>query len=145
VLGINNAIGVSVGKYHSCALLSGGAIKCWGYNDYGGLGDGNEVDSSRPVLVKRLDGAGAVEAGWGESCAVVLHGIVKCWGNIDEEHNPSLTPIPIKGLADAQAISLGGDADDWGSCAIVTGGTIKCWGWQAPPSTVELRALESRR
>jgi hypothetical protein len=138
VLGIKNAIGVSVGKCHSCALLSGGAIKCWGANNYGGLGNGNEIDSSRPVLVKHLEEAGAVVAGWEESCALVSHGIVECWGSVVGP-TPTFVPTPVESLAGAKAISLNGR-----DCAIVTGSTVKCWG-ETPPSTVNLRAFESRR
>ena len=35
---------VSVGYYHSCAILNDGAVKCWGYNGYGELGTGDTAN-----------------------------------------------------------------------------------------------------
>lgn len=35
----------------ACALLSSGAITCWGKNTFGALGDGTEFDRSRPTVV----------------------------------------------------------------------------------------------
>ena len=36
---------------HSCALLSTGAVSCWGYNAYGELGNGGTANSWIPVVV----------------------------------------------------------------------------------------------
>ena len=32
------ATAIAAGEYHSCALLDNASVKCWGYNEYGGLG-----------------------------------------------------------------------------------------------------------
>jgi hypothetical protein len=51
VIAITNAIAVSVGNFDACALLSGGGIDCWGYNEDGRLGDGNSESTASPVAV----------------------------------------------------------------------------------------------
>lgn len=42
---------VTVGNYHSCALLAGGKLVCWGDNTYGELGNNSTTSSTNPVGV----------------------------------------------------------------------------------------------
>ena len=42
---------ISAGFYHTCAVTTGGAAKCWGYNEYGQLGDGTFTKRLTPVTV----------------------------------------------------------------------------------------------
>ena len=40
VSGIDNAIGVAAGEWHTCAFTSADEIKCWGYGGFGQVGTG---------------------------------------------------------------------------------------------------------
>jgi alpha-tubulin suppressor-like RCC1 family protein len=43
VSGITNATAITAGDYHFCALLNDGTVSCWGMDNYGQLGIGNNV------------------------------------------------------------------------------------------------------
>ncbi len=42
---------IALGGDTSCALLAGGAVWCWGYNNYGQVGTGSTTDIHSPTQV----------------------------------------------------------------------------------------------
>lgn len=152
------ATAITAADDHTCAILTGGAVKCWGGGNSGLLGLGNfdqigddEAPGSAPAV--QLGGpAESVSAGGSHTCAVVTPSLgqraVRCWGSGlngalgtghyydipdlqfvgDDEHPDSLPPVDLGGRQ-ARTVHAGGDT----TCApSVDPGTtersIACWG-----------------
>jgi alpha-tubulin suppressor-like RCC1 family protein len=74
------ATAISAGFNTSCAVVNG-AVLCWGWNNFGQLGNGFTADAAVPVQVVGLTaGATQVATGYFRSCATV-GGSMYCWGN----------------------------------------------------------------
>ena len=57
------AADVAGGISHTCGVLAGGGVKCWGYNGLGSIGDTTTTQSRLPVSVSVLSGAQKIAAG----------------------------------------------------------------------------------
>jgi hypothetical protein len=133
-----NAVRVSVGGRHVCALLSDGKIMCWGINSDGQLGigvsGGTTVTPVGPVNLGSGRTAKAVACGDVHTCAILDDDTLKCWGyNYDgrlgmgdntERNAPEATAVNLGSGRTAKAVACG----DVHTCAILDDETLKCWG-----------------
>ena len=130
VSGITSAARVVANEDHTCALLTSGAIRCWGDNSRGGLGDGMTSNATTPVAVVGIDHAVQADLGSTYGCALLADGHVQCWGNNDSgelgdgTNITSLVPVTVHEIADARAISTGSTT----TCVIEGTGQVWCWG-----------------
>lgn len=124
-----------------CAIVANGAIRCWGANYYGQLGDGTATTAGKtsPVTVCAPDstnpcpassGATFVASGDNHACAIFAGNKVACWGNNSQGQlgrtptgGTEPTPKTVTGLA-ATYLTGGNQL----TCAAATDGSAKCWG-----------------
>ncbi len=136
VIGLASGVAaIAVGANHTCALTTAGAVRCWGLNLNGQVGDGGTTDRTTPQPVTGLaSGVVAISAGAKHTCALTAAGAVQCWGYNaegqlgDGSTTNKSTPQPITGLASGVAAIAAGYSH---TCALTTAGAMQCWGKNA--------------
>jgi alpha-tubulin suppressor-like RCC1 family protein len=137
-------VGYAFGDGFSLGLVGrGGAVQCWGRDDYGQCGNQPEkstcLDDSEgcilePTEVLDVGFTQAVFAGARHACAITALDKVRCWGHNDAGQaspvapctaaaNCSVSPTDVTGVEGASTLALG----EHHSCAKVDEG-VWCWG-----------------
>jgi alpha-tubulin suppressor-like RCC1 family protein/putative cell wall-binding protein len=149
---------ISVGKYHTCALLLDTTARCWGANYQGQLGDGtwnNEQPNPVAVLASgtqvsnpvTLSGITQIETGsvystnnHEHTCAAMADTTMRCWGRNangqlgDGDTIQQLNPVAVlaSGTQDASPVTLSGvtqiSVGYQYACALMVDTTARCWG-----------------
>lgn len=151
-LGAFSTVSVESGREFNCALDSIGAVKCWGRNEYGQLGLGDNVTRGGPSTADDMGvNLPEVNVGTGvaveqialsgmHACVVVEDGGLKCWGRNDKgqlglgdtltrgddpnEMGDNLLFVDVGDGVNVSSVALG----EAHTCAIVGDGDVKCWG-----------------
>ncbi len=81
---------VAAGDNHTCALLRGGTVKCWGLNDHGQLGVGDTknrgdgigaLGAALPAVDLGASVAVQISTFGNHTCARLQDDSMKCWGD----------------------------------------------------------------
>ena len=149
------ATSIESGKLNNCLVDTGGAVRCWGANQYGQVGDGStsgrnlcfistEVPGCQPtpLRVVGLPTATQVSAGYFHTCALTPGASpeVWCWGLNgngqlgDGSTIDSSVPVGVQGLpGGAEAVTTGAGF----SCALASG-DVYCWGNHYGPTATQV-------
>ena len=138
---------VVAGEKHTCALLDGGDVRCWGSNGWGQLGYPFVVDvgivdepASRPPV--ELGGpAVQLAAGGLHTCALMASGQMRCWGNnyygqlgnMNTEIKAGFIEPPASEWGLVKMLQPGDTVVQMRlgmnlTCVLLAGGGVRCWG-----------------
>jgi alpha-tubulin suppressor-like RCC1 family protein len=133
---------LAAGLQHTCALLEGGAVRCWGQNYDGQLGHGHTRhigDDELPATAGDVPVGGRatqVGTGWYHTCAIMETGAARCWGF---NHYGQLGYGYDHDIGDDEPASAAGDVpagdlitdimvgNDY-TCALLSTAHVRCWG-----------------
>ena len=134
---------VVVGGQHTCAVLEGGTLKCWGSSALGILTSFSGIVSNPstipplglPFPVKQ------VSLGRNRTCVVGVQGQLTCWGSGLSEGVLGLGTQGIVNLGDSPLetpekfplVDVGGkvakvEVGSSNICALLENGNVRCWG-----------------
>ena len=141
----HEVVDVSAGVSHTCAVIEDGNVKCWGSQQFGALGYGNDLDAfpdadtSRPSTLPFVNvgvPVARIEASYYFTCALFGSDGVLCWGfnsagqlgqavgystgvvDVPADYDPIVLDGPVT------QISTGGGH----ACALLESGVLECWG-----------------
>jgi len=127
-----DAIDISLGEGHGCALRATGVVSCWG-NDFNGQMGDNDMDPADPLMPVDVTGlppgVTQVAAGQDHNCALA-GGQVYCWGEGQfgqlgqNNETDSDTALVVPGLAGIVQLVAGYNYN----CALDGAGAMWCWG-----------------
>ncbi|MFF4102726.1 RCC1 domain-containing protein [Streptomyces sp. NPDC001903] len=140
--GLTGVTRIAAGCNHNLALVgppsggrptSGIAVKAWGYNANGQLGDNSTINRYTPVDTQGiwLGGVSQIAAGCNHSLAVTdSDSRLKAWGQNtsgqlgDGTTDYRITPVPVPGLTGVQLAAGGREY----TMVLLGDGTVRSWG-----------------
>ncbi|MFM2032208.1 MAG: hypothetical protein RLZZ297_973 [Chloroflexota bacterium] len=139
---------ISMAYEHTCALLTTGAVKCWGAGDFGVLGNADTTttigdssdemgDTLAAIALPPGRTAVSIAAHRTNACAILDNGALTCWGdsignNDNISHGADADSmganLPIINLGTGRTVTSV-DVGDGFVCALLDDATLKCFGY----------------
>lgn len=133
VTGATSWIVPAAGERHSCGLDAGGRVWCWGANDQGQLGTGDQAASTTPRAVALPSIALDLRTLFDHTCALLADATLWCWGaNLEgqlgqgDQYPGRDQPLPVQVGTNRDWTFVA--AGQGHSCGIRAPGTLFCWG-----------------
>ncbi|MFV8753365.1 RCC1 domain-containing protein [Nannocystaceae bacterium ST9] len=131
---------VAAGLFHTCVLLTTGAVRCWGLIQEGSeLGNPSADiligDDERPDALGDVPTHGAVaqlEVQGDRTCVIVEGGRVRCWGGEEALRGVPNPDYPIAEWDDVPVPVVATDLamSDFSTCVLDDAGEVWCWGYE---------------
>ncbi len=122
---------ISAGDGTACGVTTAGAGYCWGYNNYGQLGDNTTTNADTPQSINGARVWQSVTVGLETACGVEVGGDAYCWGKntgygLGIGTSPAQVHVPtlVTGSHSWTSITAG----DARGCAITNAAAGYCWG-----------------
>jgi alpha-tubulin suppressor-like RCC1 family protein len=131
VVGVTGAVSLVHTAGHGCVILGDHAVRCWGENDYGQLGQPGRKHQAEALPVPGLSDVVELSLAPTFSCARTNGGKILCWGDNwygqlgDGTRTERREPREVAGISDAVGIAAGGEH----ACAPTRRGDVYCWGY----------------
>jgi len=129
---------VAAGLWHTCGVTVDYLAYCWGWNNYGQLGDGTAERRLAPVAVVGGLQFKDVAVGTQHTCGVTLSDRSYCWGRNDlgqlgiGTRDTRKRPVPVVGGLRFETVTTGFSERDSVSglhtCGLTTDEIAYCWG-----------------
>jgi alpha-tubulin suppressor-like RCC1 family protein len=122
---------LAAGYWHTCGLTSSGAAYCWGFNQFGQVGDSSTANRLAPVAVAGGLAFTSLTAGGYYACGLTSSGIAYCWGRNsvgelgDGSTTTRLAPVAVAGGLAFASLAAGREH----TCGLTSSGAAYCWGW----------------
>ena len=136
-------LALALGGVHTCALIEGGRVRCWGSNSFGQIGTGNfaNVGDDEPASAAvdlPLPAVVDIAAGGSHTCAILENGDLRCWGGNGSGQLGLGNTAAVTALGDDETIAgaietdLGAPVQEVSlgvaqSCGLANN-TLRCWG-----------------
>ena len=124
-------VAIAAGYMHTCAVLSGGSVQCWGMNDTYQTGNSSTTSNVLvPYQVPGLSFVTSIAAGYYHTCVLEVTATIYCWGDNASGQLGNNTTVssaaPVESWIDApKALVAGGNH----TCALLAySGEVMCWG-----------------